>query len=356
MTLETKVFNPQEASEAEFVALNVFGNVMRAESMPDDPPRTLDETVRGLRSIPPFVEFWMWAVWCGNDIVATADIGLWRVEHNQHAAEFDIAVLPTWRRRGIAKELLKRVVEVAQRENRRLLLCNTNSFVPAGEAFMKRLDAEMGLALHINQLDLAELDRNLLGEWIERGQEQASDFELGLWEGLYPEEEYATIVRMKEVMNTAPRDRLDVEDITWTVEQLKQMEESLAKQKVERWTMFARHKGSGQVAGYTEVFWNPDQPETLQQGDTGVFPEYRNRGLGRWLKAAMVEKVLRDRPQVKRIRTANAYSNASMLRINEQMGFKPYKSVFTWQVEVGKVVEYLANSRGVNSLNWLIGL
>ncbi len=55
----------------------------------------------------------------------------------------------------------------------------------------------------------------------------------------------------------------------------------------------------------------------------------------------MAEKVLRDRPQVKRIRTGNAHSNAPMLRINEQMGFKPYKSVFMWQVEVSKVMEYL---------------
>jgi GNAT superfamily N-acetyltransferase len=91
----------------------------------------------------------------------------------------------------------------------------------------------------------------------------------------------------------------------------------------------------------TEVFWSPDQSETLQQGDTGVFPEHHNHGLGRWLKAAMVEKVLRDRPQIKRIRTGNAPSNAPMLRINEQMGFKPSKSVFMGQVEVGKVMEYL---------------
>ncbi|MCS6860944.1 MAG: hypothetical protein NZT92_11570 [Abditibacteriales bacterium] len=36
-------------------------------------------------------------------------------------------------------------------------------------------------------------------------------------------------------MNTALRDRLDVEDVRWTVEQLKQVEESLTQRKVERW-------------------------------------------------------------------------------------------------------------------------
>lgn len=341
MTLETKVLDPKTASEAEFVALNVFGNLMRAESMPDDPPRTLDETVRGLRSIPPFVAFWMWAVWRGDEIMATANASVLRADHNQHVADFGISVHPGLRRRGIAKGLLQNVAEVAQKENRRLLITNTESNVPSGEAFMKRLGAQMALAMHFNQLNLDELDRSLMREWIRRGEEKAGEFELGLWEGLYPEEEYETIVAMYEVMNTAPRDNLDVEDWKLTVEQLRQAEASFAQRKTERWTMFARHRASGKIAGYTEVYWNPDQPETLGQGDTGVFPKYRNHGLGRWLKAAMVEKVLRDRPQVKRIRTGNAHSNAPMLRINEQMGFKPFKSNLVWQVEVSKVMEYL---------------
>jgi GNAT superfamily N-acetyltransferase len=342
MVLETKVFDPKTAGESEFVALNAFGNVMWIESMPDDPPRTLDETMRGLRSIPPFVGFWMWAVWRGGEIVATANTSVLRADHNQHVADFGISVHPELRRRGIAKGLLKNVVDVAQKENRRLLISNTESNVPSGEAFMNRLGAQMALAMHFNQLNLDELDRTLMREWVQRGEEKANEFELGLWEGLYPQEEYETIVRMNEVMNTAPRDDLDVEDFKWTVEQLKQAEESLAKRRTERWTMFARHKASGQIAGYTEVYWNPDQPEMLGQGDTGVFPEYRNHGLGRWMKAAMVEKVLRDRPQVKRIRTGNAHSNAPMLRINDQMGFKPFKSHLTWQVELSKVKEYLA--------------
>ena len=56
--------------------------------------------------------------------------------------------------------------------------------------------------------------------------------------------------------------------------------------------------------------YRPSRPEVLGQGDTGVFPEYRNRGLGRWLKAPMIEKVLRHRPQVKRVHTGNTKSNA----------------------------------------------
>jgi mycothiol synthase len=106
--------------------------------------------------------------------------------------------------------------------------------------------------------------------------------------------------------------------------------------------MYVRYRQTGTIVGYTEVFWNARQPETLQEGDTGVLPAHRHHGLGRWLKkAAMLEKVLRERPQVQRVRTGNANSNAAMLSINRELGFKPYKSWTTWQVALDDVLAYL---------------
>ncbi|MEZ4642291.1 MAG: hypothetical protein R3E31_06060 [Chloroflexota bacterium] len=34
------------------------------------------------------------------------------------------------------------------------------------------------------------------------------------------------------------------------------------------------------------------------KGDTAVVPAHRGQGLGRWLKAAMLDKMLRERPNV----------------------------------------------------------
>ncbi len=340
--IEIKVFDPQKASESEFAALNTFNNRIRAEGWPEDPPKEVEETIRGLRSIPPFWEMSLWAVWRADEIVATGEVDIHRTEDNRHLAWFEIAVLPELRRRGIAKRLLKLVAEVARKENRRLLMTSTDSAIPAGEAFMKRLGARLGIVSGTNQLNLADLDRELLRQWQERAPK--TEFELGLWEGPYPEEDLDAVVALLEVMNTAPRDNLEMEDWHWTAEQLRQREASLAQRKTERWTMYAREIKTGRLAGYTEVFWGPFEPETLYQGDTGVFPQYRNQGLGRWLKAAMLEKVLRDRPQVKRVRTGNANSNAPMLKINYELGFKPYKSWSTWQVELDRVLEYLASS------------
>jgi RimJ/RimL family protein N-acetyltransferase len=339
--IQIKPFDRINASKAEYAALNAFNNRIRVEQWPEDAPIALEHAIRELHSVPSVMDMQIWAAWQveGREIVGRANVSIFRTNENKHLLEFHIAVLPEMRRRGVAKSLLKLVVEQAHAEKRRLLQAHTDSAVPSGEAFMQRLGARMGLASHTNQLNLCDLDQNLIRDWQKRAPE--ADFELEAWESPCSEEEINSMAALHEVMNTEPRDDLELEDWHWTPEQLRQWEASMEQRKTEHWTMYVRERRMGDFAGYTEVFWNPSQPENLQQGDTGVFPKYRNRGLGRWLKAAMLEKVLRDRPQVKRIRTGNADSNAPMLKINYELGFKPYKSWSTWQVELDRVLEYL---------------
>ncbi len=112
----------------------------------------------------------------------------------------------------------------------------------------------------------------------------------------------------------------------------------------QRWTCYVIENAIANFAGYTGVGWNPNRPQFLFQWMTGVFPEHRNKGLGRWLKAAMLDKVLKERPQVKIVRTVNVDSNAPMLKMNHGLGFKPYMASALWQVEVSRVIEYLSTS------------
>jgi RimJ/RimL family protein N-acetyltransferase len=132
-----------------------------------------------------------------------------------------------------------------------------------------------------------------------------------------------------------------MEDIVHTPDEVRHWQQSLQERGIEQWTLYLRELATGELAGFTAVYWDPERPEQLDQGDTGVFPEFRNQGLGTWLKAAMLEKVLHERPQVRRVRTRNAQSNAAMLSINNQLGFKPYFSLDVWQVSIERVRLYL---------------
>jgi GNAT superfamily N-acetyltransferase len=92
----------------------------------------------------------------------------------------------------------------------------------------------------------------------------------------------------------------------------------------------------------TEVTWSPNRPGILEQGFTGVSPEFRNKGLGCWLKAAMLDKILSRLREVRIVRVNNAKSNAPMLKINRALGFRPYLASAIWQVELDSVQKYLA--------------
>lgn len=341
LDLMLQKFDPQIANEEEWAALNALSNRSRAEAWPDDPARPMEDTVKSLTNVPPFIKVHFWTVRRGAEMVARALVNYTQMESNQHLLQFDLYVVPELRRQGIGTELLKLVELTARQAERSSLLTQSDSAMPDGEAFLNHIGGQMGLAGVTNQLEIADLNRDLLRQWQQSAQERAADLELGFWGGPYPEAEIAAIATMKETMNSQPMGELEVEDIVWTPEQLRQIEMSLAARGVERWTMYVRDPQSGKFVGYTEVLWRESEPETLHQGDTAVVPSYRNRGLGRWLKAAMLDKVLQERPQIQRVRTGNAQSNDAMLNINHQMGFKPYKTESLWQIPLEKVQTYL---------------
>ena len=336
-------FDFRDASEREYALLNAFHDAVHAEQAPDDPLTPHEERVRQWRGRPAFVEPFAWFVPDPEEaaIAAVGSTGWLRAEENAHLAEFHFEVLPTYRRRGLGRRLLGEIADTAERAGRRLLISATTDRVPAGAAFMERIGARAGLTSHINQLVLTELDHGAVRRWLAEGRAREGEFELGFWTGPFPEEDLAAIAALHDVMNQAPRGDLDAEDVRSTPEQLREAERSLAASGVERWVAYARERATGAFAGFSDVYWHPGQPALLEQGNTGVFPRYRNRGLGRWLKAAMLERILRGRPQVERIRTQNADSNAPMLRINTALGFRPYMARTVWQVETEKVRRYL---------------
>ncbi|MFH1184880.1 MAG: GNAT family N-acetyltransferase [Chloroflexota bacterium] len=143
--------------------------------------------------------------------------------------------------------------------------------------------------------------------------------------------------------NDQPRDTLELEDINHTADTLHQFDNRHRAGGDQRWSLYLLSRTDGRLAGVSEVYWNPNRPALLWQGFTGVMPEYRNRGLGHWLKAAMLRKILRERPEVEVIRAGNADSIAPMLKINRALGFKPYVAWAIWQVELDSVEKYLSS-------------
>ena len=88
----------------------------------------------------------------------------------------------------------------------------------------------------------------------------------------------------------------------------------------------------GVISGVTDVLWAPYHPTIVYQQFTGVRPDARGRGLGKWIKAAMLLHLRQLYPGVEWVSTDNAGSNAPMLKINRAMGFKAYRNGSSYQI------------------------
>lgn len=325
------------SDEAVLTDVNAHMNRLRAESRPHDPPRSIDHTRATFASVAMLdhVAFEPWIARRGGELVGSLFVSM-SLKDNLHMAFLDLGVDADHRRAGVGSALLRKGAEIAAAADRVLLLLNTVSTVPAGAAFLERYGATAGLAAHTNQLTIADVDRAMLADW-HGSDARLGDFELLVWEGPYPEEHLEAMVHVNRVMNQQPFDDLDVEEFTIDAEQLRQTEAFLEARNQMRWTMVARHLPSGDLAGFTDVVFDPEDPAKLNQGNTGVDPAYRGNGLGKWLKAAMLTKVLAERPEVERVRTGNADSNEAMLAINRRLGFEPYVAETVWQLPLERV-------------------
>jgi GNAT superfamily N-acetyltransferase len=108
-------------------------------------------------------------------------------------------------------------------------------------------------------------------------------------------------------------------------------------QHLERWSLVAVHQPTGEFVGFTEIIFAESAPDHAWQGGTAVRPDHRNHGLGRWLKGAMIERVMAERPEVRYVTTDNAFTNEPMLNINIAMGFELVQTVNDWQARVDAV-------------------
>lgn len=156
----------------------------------------------------------------------------------------------------------------------------------------------------------------------------------GLSKGLYPpRQERSALVEGIDI---------DLTERVTTPQQLRDQGAYMFAAGRSRWTVFARHIQSGELAGFTEISRIQENRggSILNQGESDVLPKHRGHGLGLRMKAIMVRAVLAVLQGIagaKRIRTTNANLNEPMLRINQRLGFRPTWTDREWQVRIDSV-------------------
>ena len=267
-------------------------------------------------------------------VVALTDgadaVAIGHVEFNTDAANANLAgveITPTDDRTAAAvlAELLRRA-----RHDGRTSVIAWGDHTPAADAFWTGLGAELRYTEQESRLDMASVDPELMAGWIAAG---PADLELVHWARRCPEDRIDALVATANAMNDAPTDDLEIADTVIDAAMVRAEIEARAARGLEYHGVLAV-TADGEAAGTTEVFVNRHRPAASWQWSTVVLPAHRGRGIGRWVKAAMWQRLRATEPEVTTLQTGNAASNAHMLAINIEMGFQPTHLTGCWQADL----------------------
>jgi GNAT superfamily N-acetyltransferase len=316
---------------------------LHAEATPQDPRRPLADEIAEIRHQPPAEDgVVMIARDAAGAIAGYLECGWEQVPGVDHMLMAEIAVLPGWRRRGLGRLLLGRVAGVAEQRGLRLVTGRTRDNVPSGAAVCARFGAEPAMVMRENRLDLRAVDRELVARWVADGPVRAPGYRLQFIAGRTPPDLVDQVAEVSNVMNTAPRENLDMDDIPMTADLVRENEEAALAAGQQPWAFYAVEESSGRLVGLTTITIRPGTPDRVWVGDTGVDPDHRGRGLGKWLKAAITERTLTELPEVRWVITWNAGSNDAMLGINTELGFRTVAVHTTWQIATDQLRARLA--------------
>jgi GNAT superfamily N-acetyltransferase len=251
-------------------------------------------------------------------------------ETSKHLYDVDLYVIPERRRERIGASWLPRIVERLDARG-----CTTAGFwceEESGHAFMRWVGAERKFESIESRLDLAEVDWRMLEGWLAEGQSRSPSTRLEIHDGGPPEAMWDEFtMRLSALLNTMPFESLDHGDIVVTPAKMRDYFERMKITGEVVHTALTREP-DGVISGITEISWVPYRRRNLYQMFTGVDPAQRGRGLGKWIKAALLLHARNLYPDARWVTTDNAGSNAPMLKINRTMGFRPHRRGATYQV------------------------
>ena len=336
--MDTIALDAGTATAETVAALHEVEVAALAVDEPDRPPPALADLDGLLRVSRADQRTQQWLVVDGGRPVARSWLTL-PDRDNQHTAFFSATVVPADRRRGIGTALLRAGVDVLAAEGRRAVLVEAFAGSP-GAAFCDAFGFEQAQADRSSVLRLAGVDRADVGSLAAAAH---PGYRLVGWLERCPDELLDSYARAKRAMNDAPTGSMDWNPLDYTGEHIR-ADEDVLRRRGQQWRVVAAvHEPTGEVAGLTEVIvsrWSPARAET---DDTAVVPAHRGAGLGLWIKAEMVRRLLAERPDVVEVVTRNGLTNEHMWRINERLGFRTYATCVERQARVAELAARVAD-------------
>ena len=187
-----------------------------------------------------------------------------------------------------------------------------------GVGFAEALGLRCALRDPRSLLDLSALDHRRIDALATAAH---PGYAMRCWRDELPEDMLAPYALAKRTMNEAPTGELDAAPMNYDAERIRD-KVAIQRHRGNRvYRLVAVHEPTGVVAGLTELAVLRICPTRGDQGDTCVVPAHLGRGLGLWMKAAMLRLLRTTEPGLVDVQTWNAETNAHMLAVNAALGF-----------------------------------
>lgn len=328
-----KTFVPAKVSQEVWNQYHELNEELSLELYPDDPLPKHEVVVGELCYEDPDFNETKWLIYkdeSEKELIAFCAFEYYKdtfpkYEEHKENSYFEIKIRNEFRRKGLGTKLLKEII--SHLENAGCKYSTTKTKYPSGFSFSEKLGGKIINKMTENRLDFKNVDWNQVETWIREGEKRNPEVKLESFFGVSEIniEEYAEILTelMSEVPTLEEDEERDKEIIT--PNRFREYVQFLARKKYKLFTL-RTIESDGKVSGLTEIrFSDINNPEIIEQALTGVRSIHRGRGLGKWLKAAMLVYIRESFPKAKHFITGNANHNAPMLSINNRLGFKPYR-------------------------------
>jgi GNAT superfamily N-acetyltransferase len=329
----------RSGTDEELTALHAVEIPVAAERGSYLMPEPIEAYIAFARTLPSQFDDHAWLAETADGVPVACGFCWSNSAGDDQAMQCDLFVRRDCRRRGIGSRLLSEIADETLADGRSLLTWSTFDAVPAGDAFSRRLGARVARVNRTSELSLAEVDWGMVERWARAERARELGYRLEMVDGVFPPHLRPAAVTFHHIMQTAPREELDVGDVMIDAEFVAELDRALVETGRTRWTLLVRER-AGSCVGGTEVTFEPWDAGTVFQQNTGIDPTHRGLGLAKWAKATMLERI-RQIPAARRVRTGNAFSNAAMLAINDALGFRVVATRTEWQAHAGDLARAL---------------
>jgi GNAT superfamily N-acetyltransferase len=337
--VSVRQWDPASAPAAEIEALVRTLNAALDADLPDDPRWDVVGVREYLAETMPGEHRFCWLAEATDgdvpiaghaNLLVLGDIGV-----------VEVLVHPAWRRTGVGRALLERVATRAHTEGLASIGVEAVGDTPAA-AFWEAVGFRCAYVELRSVLQLSAVDWQALRAMADTA---PVGYRIECHRGTLPPEWLEPYAAAKAVRRGIDLPDLALRPSSYDADRLAASLDTLHRRGMTPYLVMAVHEGTGDVAALTEVVTPVQRPSRGDQYDTIVTPEHQGLGLDRVIKARMLLELSAAEPLLTEVQTWNALESDPMIKVNDDLGFRPDRQWCEYEADVATLRAVLDPAR-----------